>query len=127
MKRHAKSYCRENTIKLLYSYSIEKRINDDTMTNITDPLAEKWTQYIIANESEFNNLIEKYLNKWKLSELNPIVLAIFQVAIYEMKYDDTPTPIIINEAIDFTKVYCDDNARGFVTYVLKEINKELNG
>lgn len=126
MKRHAKSYCRENAIKLLYSNVIEKRTNQPTDTSISDPMAETWANYVIKHEDEINSLIVKYLKKWKLSELNPLVLAIIQVAIYELQHEDTPPPIVINEAIEFTKLYCDDNARGFVTYVLKEINKELS-
>ncbi len=125
MGRHAKSYARENTIKLLYSNSIEKKTKQNMDSKITDQMALKWSKYIIQNEEEINNIIKPFLKKWSISELNPINLAIMQVAIYEFKYDDTPIPIIINESLEFAKKYSDDNSRKFINYVLKEVYKEI--
>ncbi len=125
MKRHAKSFARENAMKIIYSNSIEKKTQTELALSQRDPLAIKWANYIIENEAEFNDLIKKYLKKWTINELNPINLAIMQVAIYEMKYDTTPIAIIVNEAIEFTKTYSDEKAKGFVTYVLREIAKEV--
>ncbi len=125
MKRHAKSYARENAMKMIYSHAIEKKSEVAMDSGISDPMAATWATYIIQNEEEFNTLIKKYLKKWSINELNPINLAIMQVAIYELKFDTTPAPIVVNEAIEFTKKYSDENSKGFVTYVLKEISKEL--
>lgn len=125
MKRHAKSFARENAIKMIYTNAIEKKTNIDMDSNVSDPMASKWAMYIVQNEEEFNTLIKKYLKKWSINELNPINLAIMQVAIYELKYDTTPAPIVVNEAIEFTNKYCDEKSKGFINYVLKEISKEL--
>lgn len=125
MKRHAKSYARENAMKMIYSHAIEKKSEVAMDSGISDPMATKWATYIIQNELEFNDEIKKYLKKWSISELNPINLAIMQVAIYELKFDTTPPAIVVNEAIELTKRYSDDNSKGFVTYVLKEISKDL--
>lgn len=125
MKRHAKSYARENTIKLIYSHYIEKKSEIAMDSKITDPMANEWAMYIIENEDEFNDIIKKYLKKWTITELNPINLAIMQVAIYEMKFSSTPVPIIVNEAIELTKKYSDENSKGFINYALKEISKDL--
>lgn len=125
MKRHAKSYARENAMKMIYTNAIEKKTEVAMDSAISDPMAAKWANYIIQNEDEFNELIKKYLKKWKVEELNPINLAIMQVAIYELKFDTTPAPIVVNEAIEFTKKYSDENSKGFINYVLKEISKDL--
>ncbi len=127
VKRHGKSIARENAIKMIYANSIEKKTQIELGTKVEDPLAHKIANYIIANEGEFNLLIKKYLRKWTINELNPINLAILQVAIYELKYDTTPAAIIVNEAIEFTKKYSDEKSKGFVTYVLKELSKEIRG
>lgn len=125
MKRHAKSYARENAMKMIYSHAIEKKSDVSTKTGISDPMAESWAAYIIQHEDEFNQIIKGYLKKWSISEMNPINLAILQVAIYELKFDTTPVPIVVNEAIEFTKKYSDEKSQGFVNYVLKDISKEL--
>lgn len=125
MKRHAKSYARENAIKMIYSHAIEKKSGIQMDSNISDPMASSWVTYIIQNEEEINELIKKYLKKWTIGELNPINLAIIQVAIYEFKFDTTPAPIIVNEAIEFAKKYSDDSSKAFITYVLKEISKDI--
>ncbi|WOO87484.1 transcription antitermination factor NusB [Mollicutes bacterium LVI A0039] len=126
MKRHAKSYARENAIKMLYTHAIEKKTEILTDSNISDPMARTWVTYIVQNEAEFNTEIKKYLKKWTINELNPINLAILQVAIYELKFDETPAAIVVNEAIEFAKKYSDDNSKAFVTYVLKEISKDIS-
>ncbi len=125
MKRHAKSYARENAMKIIYSNAIEKKTEIVMDTSISDKMASEWATYIIQNEDEFNAQIKKYLKKWSINELNPINLAIMQVAIYELKFDTTPAAIIVNEAIEFTKKYSDENSKGFINYVLKEISKDL--
>lgn len=124
-KRHAKSYARENAMKMIYANAIEKKTGVPTNPGISDPMASTWSNYIIQHEDEFNTLIKKYLKKWSIKELNPTNLAIMQVAIYELKFDTTPTPIVVNEAIEFTKKYSDEKSKGFINYVLKEISKDL--
>ena len=53
---------------------------------------------------------------------------IIRLGVYEMIYTDTPVEIIINEAIDLTKKFCnldDDKARKFNNRLLDTIKNKL--
>ena len=50
---------------------------------------------------------------------------ILRLGIYELKYTETPDPIVINEAIELAKKYSNDSVRKMINAVLdKLINKE---
>ena len=50
--------------------------------------------------------------------------AILRMAIYELKYEDTPDLVVINEAIELSKKYSDDNVRKMINAVLDKIVNE---
>lgn len=125
MKKHAKSYARQNAIYILYTKYIEKKSNIELSSSIDDQLALEISNYVLANEEEINTLIKPYLKKWSISELNPINLSILQIAIYELKLTDTPTKIIINEALEYAKKFSDDKSKKFIHFVLSNVIKEV--
>jgi N utilization substance protein B len=46
------------------------------------------------------------------------------MAIYELKYTDTPQIVVINEAIELAKKYSDDAVRKIINAVLDRLIKE---
>ena len=46
------------------------------------------------------------------------------MAIYELKYTDTPPIVVINEAIELAKKYSDDDVRKMINAVLDKMIKE---
>ena len=47
-----------------------------------------------------------------------------RIAVYEMLYEaDLPAQISINEAVELSKIYCDEEARGFINAVLGKVAK----
>ena len=46
------------------------------------------------------------------------------MAIYEMKYTDTPPVVVINEAVELSKKYSDDNVRKMINAVLDKVMSE---
>ena len=46
------------------------------------------------------------------------------MAIYEIKYMDTPKVVVINEAIELAKKYSDDNVRKMINACLDRIINE---
>ena len=47
------------------------------------------------------------------------------MAIYEMKYMDTPPIVVINEAIELAKKYTDEDLVKMINAVLDKFMKEL--
>ncbi len=74
--------------------------------------------------NELNDLANKYLNDWDISRLDKAGAAILRQGIYEMKYMDTPPIVVINEAVELAKEYCDDDLVKMINAVLDKIMKE---
>jgi len=120
-KRHGKSYARESAIKSIYTYSMtEKREG----IYGTDKLGNEITDLVLANLEVIDASISKYLRRWVLSELNQVNLSILRVATYEILFEDTPKQIVVNEALEFAKVYSDSSSKDFIHGVLDKIIKE---
>ena len=71
---------------------------------------------------EIDKIIDGISEGWKLNRIGKAELAILRLAIYEIKYDDDiPEKVAINEAIELTKLYCDEEARKFINALLGKL------
>ena len=77
---------------------------------------------IFAHLEEIDEAIASQTEGWALQRIGKAELAILRLAVYEMKYDDeVPQGVAINEAVELTKTYCDEDAKGFVNAVLGKL------
>ena len=75
-----------------------------------------------------DSTIEKHTSGWSLARLARVDLAILRMAIYELAFTpNTPTSVIINEAIELAKLYGDDEAPAFINGLLASASKNLRG
>jgi N utilization substance protein B len=79
---------------------------------------------VMEKREELDALIEANLVKWKLSRVSKINLSILRVALYEMKYvEDIPNNVSINEAVEISKKYSDEQSAAFINGILDKIVK----
>lgn len=77
---------------------------------------------VTAHIEEIDKVIESISKGWRISRIGKAELAILRLAIYEIKYDDDiPVKVAINEAVEISKVYCDEEAKSFVNALLAKI------
>lgn len=67
---------------------------------------------------EIDGIIEQSAKGWDLSRMNKVDLAILRLAVYEMKFGETPVGVAINEAVELAKKFSSDEAPAFVNGVL---------
>lgn len=61
---------------------------------------------------------------WKLDRMGKIDLAIMRMAVYEIFYDETPSPVAINEAVILAKTYGgDESSSAFINGILGKLEK----
>ena len=132
MKRSA---AREQAFKLLYSLQIQnneelqEKIDIYIENNeITDKQAQdyisKVAKGVSEHKEEIEDLIRKNLKKgWELSRVAKIDLVLLKLAIYEIKYNDLPYKVGINETIELAKKYGLDNSHVFINGVLAHVIK----
>lgn len=78
------------------------------------------TTYKDSLDAEAN----KYMVDWDIKRLDKTGAAILRMALYELKYTDTPDVVVINEAIELAKKYSDEAVRKIINAVLDKVIKE---
>lgn len=129
MDKPNRSELRKIIMTILYQKSIyEKNKIDFTIDNLINSALEidnefvKDTVYgVITYQKEIDDTINKYLNNWSLDRLGYTDQAILRIATYELIYTDTPKIVAINEAIELSKQYSDDEVRKMVNATLDKI------
>ena len=80
---------------------------------------------IPKNISVLDEIIEPSLDR-DFSELGPTEKAVMYLAVYEIKFQtEVPYKVIINEAVELTKLYGADGAYKLINTSLDKIAKEL--
>ena len=132
-----RSAIRENTFKLIYSIGIQKPENIEEQidlffesNNIKDEEAKKYIKTVVLgineNEEQILENIEKNLKEdWKLNRISKMDLSILKLAIYEIKYNEIPYKVAINEAVELAKKYGEDKSKNFVNGILASIVKDM--
>ncbi len=65
-------------------------------------------------------------NKWDPSRLGSLEVVILTIGLAELKHSpDVPYRVVINEACEMTRRYCDENAVGFVNGVLDNAARQV--
>lgn len=82
------------------------------------------TKKVIDHVGEIDKIISGVSSGWNIDRIGKAELAILRLAIYEMKYDeDVPFKVAINEAVELTKLYCNEDAKSFVNALLAKVDE----
>ncbi len=127
-----RSELREKIMIILYQIDIyqEQKIKYDVEKVIKEnlPIDNEFVKDIVFGVITSNDsLIEtanKYMVDWTIDRLDKSGQAILKMAIYELNYTDTPEVVVINEAVELAKKYCDESVRKIINAVLDRIIKE---
>lgn len=67
--------------------------------------------------------INERTDNWKTTRMSKVDLSLIRLALYEMRYDDIPKGVAINEAVELAKKYGTDSSSSFVNGVLAKFNE----
>ena len=134
MKRSA---IRELTFRLIYSLEIQKAEDLEEQielylecNEVEDDDAKEYIKDAIIginkNINEIQGLIEKNLKAdWNIDRISKIDLSLLELAIYEIKYNEIPYKVAINESIELAKKYGEETSKNFINGILASVVKEL--
>ena len=120
---------REIIIKILYQVFL---LNNDSrkLTDIIKELSDDEfvidsVKGVIEKKKEIDKLINKYLKEvWTINRLSLVDQAILSFGTYELLYTDTPNIVCIDESIELSKKYSDDEMPKVINGVLDSIHQE---
>lgn len=127
-----RSGAREMAMKILYQVSVFEKANtsydlDEMFMEIegrNKKFIENIVNEVILKKEELDKKANKYLINWEINRLNMVDQAIFEIAIYELIYTDTPKKVVIDEAINLSKKYSEDAVVKMLNGVLDKIYHE---
>ncbi len=79
------------------------------------------TQEIIDKREYLDASIQSVLENWRLSRLGICTRLILRIGVWELLFTDTPSNIVINEAIELAKDFAEKDAYKFINGVLDQV------
>lgn len=127
-----RSGAREMAMKILYQVSVFEKAKasydlDEMFMDIegrNKEFIENIVNEVILKKEELDKKANKYLINWEINRLNMVDQAIFEMAIYELIYTDTPKKVVIDEAINLSKKYSEESVVKMLNGVLDKIYHE---
>ena len=81
---------------------------------------------IEEKHEELDGYIAKYAIGWNIDRISRLARSIMQLAMYEILYvEDVPTSAAINEAVELTRKYEDEDVVSFVNGILGSFSREV--
>ncbi len=127
-----RSELREKIMIILYQYDLMKsnkvecdieNIIKDNM-EIENDFVKDMVYGVITYKDELDNIANAKMNNWSIDRIDKTGAAILRLALYELKYTDTPEVVVINEAVELAKKYSDESVRKIINAILDKYIKE---
>ncbi len=126
-----RSELREKIMIILYQYDLFKNDKDNNVDEIIKNNIDVENEFIndivygvITHQKDIDELANKYLDNWTIDRLEKTGASILRMAIFELKYTDTPDIVVINEAVELAKKYSDESIKKIINAVLDRIINE---
>ena len=77
----------------------------------------------ITNFSQIKEAASACILKRSFDSVDPIERAVICLAVYELKFEETPNTVVLNEYINLVKSYGKEESKNFVNGVLDKVSK----
>ena len=129
--RNTRSELREKVMVILYQidiynerkvpYEVDEVIKENI--EIDNEFVKDIVYGVITYKSELDSIANSLMKDWTIDRLDKSGASIMRMALYELKYMDTPEVVVINEAVELAKKYCDDSVKNMINAVLDKYIK----
>ncbi len=101
-------------------------IDDDRLKGRYLDYFEKLIKAIPKHQLLIDDAIEAQSDR-PVSKIDPLEKAVLRVGVYELLFElDVPPNVVVNEAIEISKLFCSDHGYKFVNGVLDKVLKAKN-
>lgn len=136
---------RELAFKVIYS--LEYTVTDDLLGNLKwleaypeklkevleefekkqDARIIEFADFLIKNTildlEEIDKIIDEHSQNWSIGRLAITDKSLLRIAVLEMLRTETPSAIVMDEAIEIAKRYCSESSSKFINGVLNSISE----
>ncbi|HHP0357832.1 TPA: transcription antitermination factor NusB [Campylobacter jejuni] len=122
---------RQSVISLLYAFELNSQNNvfvdeildEKKIRNEQKNFTLNLYHGILNNLNNIDETLNSFLNDNQITALGHVERAILRLGAYELLFTDTPSAIVINEAIELAKELANDNSPKFINGVLDALIK----
>jgi len=80
-----------------------------------------------ARLSEIDDVIRRFSKHWRIDRIAKAELSILRLSVYELLHEpDIPMRVSINEAVELSKEFADDNSFPFVNGILDAVARAVS-
>jgi len=130
---------REAALQMLYQSEVGRASAYEAIAtywpahNADEPLGEELRDFAnelvrgtISRAKELDAILSTHAQNWRVERMAVIDRLVLRLAVFEfLAQRDTPSRVIINEALELARTYSGEDAVGFVNGVLDSVKKEL--
>lgn len=118
---------RYEELKLQFSDEADVKLEE---TELSQFIGLKYAGEVVKNLQEnkenIDSLINKYAKNWTINRMAKVDLAILRLSLCEILYiSEIPTKVSINEAVELSKLYCDEKSPKFINGILGSVVSEI--
>ncbi|ELU8972706.1 transcription antitermination factor NusB [Campylobacter jejuni] len=122
---------RQSVISLLYAFELNSQNNvfvdeildEKKIRNEQKNFTLNLYNGILDNLNNIDETLNSFLNDNQITALGHVERVILRLGAYELLFTDTPSAIVINEAIELAKELANDNSPKFINGVLDALIK----
>lgn len=122
---------RQSVISLLYAFELNSQNNvfvdeildEKKIRNEQKNFTLNLYHGILDDLNNIDETLNSFLNDNQITALGHVERAILRLGAYELLFTDTPSAIVINEAIELAKELANDNSPKFINGVLDALIK----
>ena len=130
----ARPIAREAAMQLVFEQIFGGEGETEALVDLIDYVpSENDRQYIDMvvsgvkeHAADLDAEISACLRGWTIARLSRVDLAILRLAVFEMKHTDLPAAIAINEAVELTRKYSQEESCSFINGVLGTISRKMS-
>ena len=120
MKNEEKRQNRIMAMQLLYSMDMNGTSKEEVLSNANKELLndeiKELVEYVDKNIIEIDSLISKSLTNYTINRLNAVDRSIIRVSVAELMLGRLDKSIIIDEALEITKLFSDEGNHKAVAF-----------
>lgn len=124
---------REYALQMLYQWEVSGKKPEQVEAGFWKSARSEKNTRTFANElfegtagwvAEIDKLLEQHAKNWRLDRMAALDRNILRMGVYELRYrSDTPPKVVINEAVELAKRFCDAEGPAFINGILDAVNK----
>ncbi|MFH1541811.1 MAG: transcription antitermination factor NusB [bacterium] len=122
-----RSTARRLAMQAIYQAEVSSTDIETALTNLFDDepfipetkeFAEKLAKATWADKEIVDKIIIDLAVDWPIERIGKVDRSVLRLALQELRTGETPTSVVINEAVELAKKYCGGEASKFINGIL---------